>query len=359
MTASRSDVRSERHQVVIVGGGQAGLVAGFYLSRIADTLILDASGRTGDSWRNRWDSLQLFTPARYSSLPGLPFPGDPYHLPKREAVADYLETYARIFNLPIRHGAPVSRVRSTAAGFEIEAAGLAIEARHVIVATGPFQTPKIPAFARAMAPDVVQLHSSQYKNPSQLPPGDVLVVGAGNSGAQIALELSRSRTTTLAGRAVGSLPRRILGRDVFDWLWPTVMRFESDGSVGRHVRARVLRRTDALIGMTERDLSKAGVRRADRIIGVRDGKPGFADGTLSDARSIVWATGFAPDYRWIDSAPLTLDGHPIHHRGITTLRGLYFLGLRFLHRINSSLIGGVDADAAYLSHHIAQAVRAS
>lgn len=341
-----------KHDVVIIGGGQAGLAAAFHLSRQLDTLVLDAHERTGDSWRSRWDSLELFTPARYSGLPGLGFPGDPYHLPKRDAVANYLENYARVFELPIRYRARVSAVRRAGKHFEIEAGAETFETKHVVIATGPFQTPKAPAFARALSADIVQLHSSQYSSPGDLPDGESLVVGAGNSGAQIALELSRTRPTTLAGRSVGSLPRQFFGRDIFDWLWPTVMRFESDGLIGRRVRERVLRRTDALIGMTERDLERGGVRRVGRIVGVREGKPGFADGTLSDARAIIWATGFGPNFSWIESAPLDAHGQPIHVRGITSVPGLYFLGLRFLHRINSSLIGGVGADAAHLARVI-------
>jgi putative flavoprotein involved in K+ transport len=346
--------RVEQYDLVVIGGGQAGLSAGYWLQQQdIDFLIVDANARVGDVWRNRWDSLQLFTPARYSGLPGLAFPGEPYHLPKREAVADYLEWYAEVFDLPIRSSVRVNGVRRVGNSFEITTSGTTLQAENVIVATGPFQTPRVPSFASQLDPSITQLHSSEYKRPSQLPEGNVLVVGAGNSGAQIALELARTRNTVLAGRAVGSMPRRVLGRDVFDWLYLTLMRPSGDSFLGRRIRKNVLGGTDALIGMTEADLIQGGVRREGRVTGVCNGKPQLASGEVLDVAAIVWSTGFTPDFTWIDAPVFGANGYPIHRRGATSVPGLYFLGQRFLNKLNSSLIGGVGADAAHLADLVA------
>lgn len=344
-------MRTERYETIIVGAGQAGLAAGFWLSKQdMDFIIVDANARVGDVWRNRWDSLQLFTPAKYSALPGMSFPGDPYHLPTKDAVADYLEWYARVNELPVRTGVRVSSARRGDNGFEIATNGIQLEADNVIVATGAFQRPVVPGFAKQLDPGIVQLHSSDYRSPRQLRDGDALVVGAANSGAQIALEISRTRNTVLAGRPVGSYRRRVLGRDLFDWLWATVMKPGADTFVGRRIRKNILSSTDRLIGMSERDLVSSTLRRVGRVIGVHDGLPVLADGTVADVKSIVWCTGFRPDFRWIDAPVFGDDGYPRHTRGVTETPGLYFLGLRFLHRLSSSLLGGVGADAEYVAN---------
>ena len=348
-------MRIERFETVIIGAGQAGLSAGYWLSKQDnDFVILDANARVGDVWRNRWDSLQLFTPAKYSGLPGMAFPGNPYHLPTRTQVADYMEWYAQVNELPIRTGVRVSSVRRVDGFFEIETTGGQFQADNVIVATGAFQTPVVPALAKQLDVGILQVHSSGYRNPAQLPDGDVMVVGAANSGAQIALEISRTRNVILAGRSVGSFPRRVLGRDLFDWLWATVMKPGADTLLGRRIRKDVLSGTDKLIGMSEKDLVSPTLRRTGRVTGVKDGRPMLDDGSIADVRSIVWCTGFRPDFRWVDAPIFGEDGYPRHTRGVTEVPGLYFLGLRFLYRLNSSLVGGVGADA----QHVADMVRA-
>jgi putative flavoprotein involved in K+ transport len=346
--------RVERFELVIIGGGQAGLAAGYWLSRQdIDYVILDANERVGDSWRKRWDSLRLFTPARYSGLPGLPFPAAPYHLPTRNEMADYLEWYASTFELPLRPGVRVTRLARTGALFELSTNHGTFEAQNVIVATGAFQQPRIPEFAKDIDPEIRQLHSKDYRSADQLPDGDVLVVGAGNSGAQIALELSATRNVVLSGRSVGGMPRRLLGRDVFDWLWHTVMRPGADTMLGRRIRKSVLSSSDALIGMTEQDLARAGITRAGRVTGARNGQPMLEAGSVSRARSVIWCTGYRPDFSWIDAPVITPGGSPEHVRGVTSVPGLYFLGLRFLHRLNSSLVGGVGADARQVAKVLA------
>ena len=354
--------RTERYELVVIGGGQAGLALGYWLSKQdIDFIIIDANARTGDSWRQRWDSLRLFTPAKYSALPGLPIAGDPYHLPGRDEIADYLEWYAQVFDLPIRHNVRVKRVSRSATSFTIDTDGTRFEADNVVVATGPFQVPRIPDVSDRIDASIRQLHSSEYRNPAQLPDGPVLVVGAANSGAQIALELAKTREVMLAGRSVGTMPRRVLGRDVFDWLYLTMMRPTADSFIGRRMRSNILGGTDTLIGMTENDLVTGGVRRVGRVTDALKGRPVLDDGTVAEVGSIVWATGFRPDYSWIETrhpernagSVFGTDGFPIHNRGVTTTPGLYFLGLRFQHRLNSSLIGGVGEDARYIAQSIA------
>jgi len=237
--------------------------------------------------------------------------------------------------------------------FEISTDGTRFQADNFIVATGAFQVPRLPALTSEIDPAILQLHSSEYRRPEQLPDGDVLVVGAGNSGAQIALELAKTRRVMLAGRSVGSMRRRVLGRDVFDWLWHTVMRPGADTFLGRWIRQNALGSSDALIGMTEADLERGGVVRVGRVTGVTDGQPSFANGSVAGVQSVIWCTGFRPDFSWIDAPVLGDDGYPKHVRGITSIPGLYFLGLRFLYRLNSSLVGGVGADAEHVAGHIA------
>jgi putative flavoprotein involved in K+ transport len=343
----------------VIGAGQAGLAAGYHLAEhdIDFTIVTDEV-RVGDNWRKRWDSLRLFTPAKYSGLPGMPFPANPYHFADKDEVGDYLERYAERFELPVR-----MRTRATSLSrdgdrfvLHVGGSGVRLEAASVIVATGAFQQPRTPALARELAPEIHQLHSSEYKNPFTLPDGPVLVVGAGNSGAQIALELARYRKVWLAGRDTGHMPRRVLGRDVFDWIWPFMNRARTDTRLGRMVRARSKAGGDPLLGIPERALREAGVARIGRVTGVKGGLPS-CEGQVVAPNAIVWCTGFGPDYSWIDLRVAGADGYPRHERGASTDEpGLYFMGLRFQHRMNSSLVGGVDADAAWVADQVARRV---
>jgi putative flavoprotein involved in K+ transport len=349
--------RVERFDTVVIGAGQAGLAVGHHLAaRDVDFVILSDESRVGDNWRKRWDSLRLFTPARYSGLPGTPFPAMPDHLADKDEVADYLERYAERFDLPVRLNSRVQSVTSDGEHFTISLEGseTRLEAGNVIVATGAFQRPLIPAVASGISRSIVQLHSSSYRNPLALPDGPVLVVGAGNSGAQIALELAGHRKVWLAGRDTGHLPRRVLGRDIFDWIWPVLTRATLDTRLGRRLRGKATTGGDALIGIPEQDLVAAGVCRVGRLDAERGGLP-VCGGKVLEPRVIVWCTGFAPDYRWIDLPIFDESGFPRHVRGVVPeAPGLFFLGLRFQHRMASSLIGGVGLDAAYVAERAAQ-----
>lgn len=353
--APRATGRVERFGTIVVGGGQAGLAAGYHLQqRDVDFVIVDADQRIGDVWRNRWDSLRLFTPAKYSGLPGMPFPAEPMHLPDKDEVADYLERYAERFDLPVRSSTRAERLAHDGDRWVLRTSRGTLEADNVVVATGPFQRPRVPALASTLDSAIHQLRSSAYGSPFDLPEGPVLVVGAGNSGAQIALELARYRTVWLAGRDTGHVPRRLLGRDLFDWLWPIMHRFTVDTVIGRRLRRGVGGGGDALIGIPERTIVEAGIVRVGRVDDAHDGRP-VCDGEVLRPAVIVWCTGYVADYSWIDAPVLDERGWPHHARGVATgATGLFFLGLRFQHRMNSSLLGGVGADAQFVAAEVAR-----
>ena len=346
--------RTERFGTVVIGAGQAGLAAGHHLAAAdADFVMFSDEARVGDNWRKRWDSLRLFTPSRYSGLPGMPFPAPSAHLADKDEAADYLERYAERFDLPVRLNMRVTRLSCDGTRYvlSVDGASCAIEAESVVVATGAFQRPRVPTVATQLGPGILQLHSSEYRHPFALPDGPVLVVGAGNSGAQIALELARHRKVWLAGRDTGHMPRRLLGRDVFDWIWPVLRHATLDTRVGRRMRARA-HWGDALIGIPERTLRDAGVERVGRVGEVRDGLPVCGERAM-EPTVVIWCTGFRPDYSWIDLPIFGTDGYPRHVRGVVAdAPGLFFLGLRFQHRLNSSLIGGVGEDAAFIAARV-------
>jgi len=346
------------YDVIVVGAGQAGLAAGHFLARTGLRFaLLEAGEAIGHSWRNRWDSLRLFTPARYNALPGMAFPGPRYSLPGKDDVADYLASYARRFRLPVSLQTSAKALQRRDRRFVLATNnGRTLESTAVIVATGANQRPRVPAFAAAIESRIAQLHSCEYRRPSQLPEGKVLVVGAGNSGAQIAIELARSgREVVLAGPETGSLPRRLLGRDIYDWLWPTLMRPTVESRIGRRLMRGRLFSGDPLIGLSAKDVALPGLARVGRVIASHGGLPRLADGrVVKDLAAIVWCTGFRPDYEWIELPAMGLDGYPEHRRGIArNVPGLGFLGMRFQYRVGSALLGGVGGDAAHVVDRIA------
>ena len=353
----------ESLDVIVIGGGQAGLAVGRYLARHGlRFVILEAHARLGDSWRRRWDALRVFTSARYSGLPGMPFPAPAHSFPAKDEVADYLEIYAREMALPVQLGVRVerlSRVPGGDRGYVVDAGNLRFEAEQVVVATGAYHEPKIPEFAGQLDGGIVQLHSSEYRNRSQLKAGNVLVVGAGNSGAEIAFDAAREHRTWLSGRDTGQMPFDINGkvaRLVDPVFWFLANRVLTMGTpVGRRAMPRLRSHGAPLERVRPADLAAAGVVRTHaRTVGTRDGLPMLDDGRVLDVSNVIWCTGFRPDFGWIDVPLMGDDGWPVHDRGVATMApGLYFLGLPFLYSLASPLIGGVGRDARYVADRIA------
>lgn len=352
----------ERFETIVVGGGQAGLAVGYHLAkRGLPFVILDANDQIGSAWRNRWDSLRLFTPGRYSALPGMPFPGTPHAFPTKDEVADYLEAYAARFELPVRTAVRVDRLTRDGGRFALSAGERRFESDNVIVAMATHQVPWVPPVAPELDPGVVQLHAADYRNPYQLREGGALVVGVGNSGAEIAVELAGSSRTWLSGRETGHVPVNIDGlvaRYVFQPLLFGLIGHHIltvNTPVGRRVRPRLLAHGAPLVRIKPKDLAAARVERVPRVVGVRDGLPVLEDERALDVGNVIWCTGFRPDFSWIDLPVFDDDRRePIHHRGIVDSKpGLYFVGLFFLYAMSSGFFRGVGRDAGYVVKSIA------
>ena len=341
---------SARRDVIVIGGGQAGLAIGHHLAAQGrDFLILEAASEPAATWRERWDSLVLFTPVRNNSLPGTRFPGDPDHYPTRDEVVAYLEGYAS--RLPVELNSRVTAVRQADAGFVVEAGGRLYEADQVVIATGPFQVPFVPAIASRLNPDVTQLHSTEYRNPASLPPGRVLVVGGGNTGFQIAEELAASHEVHLAiGSRQTPLPQRIFGRDLFRYLEKLgLMRTSVETRLGSRLQHR-----DALIGSSPRSIRRRGVRVHPRALDASGSQLTFKDGERLSVDGVIWASGFRVDHSWVHVPVFDETGRAQHRRGVTSAPGLYFLGLQWQYTRGSALLGWVKDDA----HHIAEQIAA-
>ena len=355
----------EACQVVVIGAGQAGLSVGYCLARLGlSFVILEAEPRVGDSWRNRWDSLRLFSPAKYDGLVGLPFPAPSFSFPTKNEMGDYLEAYAKHFDLPVRTSARVKRVSRDGSQYVVDTGDRLFRTDHVVVAMATFQAPRVPAFASALDPEIVQLHSRDYRNTKQLRAGDVLIVGAGNSGAEIAIEVGRSsRHTWLSGRHPGHVPFRVdsgVARLVLPVLFRVVFHriLTVDTPMGRRARPRVIAKGGPLIRVKPADLDAAGVERSPRVTGVRGGKPLLADGRVLDVANVIWCTGFHPGFSWIDLPTVNgEDGEPLHERGVVPGEpGFYFVGLHFLYAFSSAMIHGVSRDAERIAGVIGKRV---
>jgi putative flavoprotein involved in K+ transport len=345
------DPAPERFDVAVVGAGQAGLAAGHFLStQDRSCVILDSARSLGAAWAGRWASLVLFTPRRDDSLPGLAFPGDPDGYPSGDEVVSYLNLYARTFALPVELGSRVWSMTKEADRFVLELADRTIEADAVVVATGPFQAPRVPRFAADLAPETFQVHSAEYNAPEEIPGGTVLVVGGGNTGFQIASELSATHDVHLSiGSRQASLPQRLLGRDLFWWLRKAgVLATTVDSKRGRRLSSR-----DALIGSGRRALRRQGVTFERRATGASGDRITLADDSELTVDAVIWAMGFELDHYWIQLPVTTAAGGIRHHRGVTDIPGLYFLGLPWQHTRGSALLGWVGDDAEYIAAQIA------
>ena len=348
----------EKFETIVIGGGQAGLAVGYYLKkRGRPFVILDSNDRIGGSWRTRtWDSLRLFTPARYDGLPGWPFPAPGWSYPTAREAADYLEAYAARFDLPVRTGMTVDRLTEDDGRFVVECGERRFEADRVVVATGFYGKPSVPDFAPELDPRIV--HSSEYRDPSQLRPGGVLLVGAGNSGADIGMEVCATHPTWLSGRDKGQVPVKIESRSarfVLPVLWfiaSHVLTVKTP--LGRKVRPHVLSEGAPRIRVKSKDLLAAGVESVPKTIGMRDGLPVLEDGRVMDVANVIWCTGFRQDFSWIEVPVFGEDSEPMQKRGVASKPGLYFLGLDFLYSFVSENVGGVGRDAKHIARHIAQ-----
>jgi putative flavoprotein involved in K+ transport len=354
----------ETVDTVVVGAGQAGLAtARELLARGRDCIVLERNAAVGDGWRQQYDSLRLYTPAAHDALPGLRFPGDPRVFPGKDDVAAYLAAYAARFDLPVRLGVRVENVCAAgdSQGFVVTTDHGVIACRNVVVATGTFgRSPHVPAFAADLDPGILQLHSSQYRRPSQLREGPVLVVGASHSGCDIAYELAQGRPTTLAGRDCGQLGVRwdspavhaLFPLLLFAWRHVLTRRTP----MGRKAMAGIRHHGGPMLRVKREDLAARGVdRRLDRVTGVTDGRPTLADGSVLDVPNIVWATGFEQRFDWLDLPAIGDDGWPREFRGVAQdVPGLYFCGLSFQYSFASMVLPGVGRDAAYVAGHIAR-----
>lgn len=353
------------YETVVIGGGQSGLAAGHHLARRGvDFVVLEGADRIGDVWRSRWESLRLYSPAKYDTLPGMRFSGPGHAFPTARQMGDYLESYAAHEGLPIRTGVTATRVRAGSDGYVVETSAGPIAARQVIVATGPFQHPYVPDVAGELDPAIRQIHSADYRRPEQLADGPVLVVGLGHSGADLAHEAAvAGHRTIVAGTAKGQLPFSVDSRRA-RITWP-VMRVLATNlltlrtPIGRKMAPMVRLGGGPLLRYRRQELLAAGVElRSSRLVGARDGRPMLADGSVHDVATVVWCTGFRPDFSWVEPATLDEHGWPLQERGLATgAPGLYFLGTPFLFGFTSMLVLGADRDAGFVADAIAQAAR--
>ncbi len=350
----------ERVETAVIGAGQAGLSVGHHLAtRDRPFVILDEQKRVGDNWRRHYDSLRLYSPGCRDGLPGMPFPADTWHFPTRDEFADYLEQYARRFALPVRCATRIERIARNGDSWVVDCGGRPIEAENVVIATGTFGRPHIPQFAPDLDPGILQLHSSEYKRPSQLRDGPVLVVGAAHSGADVAIEVAREHETILCGRDTGELPFDIEGRAarLFGWrvvsfLFHHVLTLRTP--IGRHLRPEVRAHGGPLLRYKRKDLAAAGVERVtERATGARNGKPVLGEDRVVDIANVIWCTGFKHDFSWIEPLTTGADGYPEERRGVVpSAPGLFFAGLAFQYAFSSMLVQGAGRDAEHIVKRI-------
>lgn len=345
---------------LVIGGGQAGLVMGYYLSKAGISYqIIESNSRIGDSWKKRYDSLVLFTPRSHSTLPGLNVPGEKDGYPIKDEIADYLEDYANHFGLPVILETRIISLEQSDSGrfVAITDSGNEIYCRSMIIATGAFQLPNIPKISRNFSKDVLQFSTESYKRPDQIPSGTVLVVGDGATGRQIALELAKNHQVILAcGRKKFLVPDRILGKSIFWWMEKLGLLTASRQSI---IEKKIMRNDSfPARGLDSKRLKKTGVIISSRLIEVSGHKVSFSDGQTAEVNSVVWATGYRDDTDWIKIQEVKDEkGNFIHQQGISLVRGLYFIGRDWQWTVGSALLLGVGADASFLVSHIERAVK--
>lgn len=350
---------SEHIETLIIGGGQAGLAVGYQLKRSGRPfLILDANARVGDSWRKRWDTLRVFTPAKYNGLPGMRFPAPSLSFPTKDAVGDFQAAYAARFQLPLRTSTRVDGLSRDGDRYVVTAGKSTFLADNVVIATGACQIPKVPPFGSELKPEIHQLHSSAYRGPGSLREGDVLVVGTGNSGAEVGFEVSRTHTVWVAGSNPREVPVRhgafaaAFALPMIRFLGTYVLNV--DTPMGRKAQPDFIRHGAPLIRVKTKDLIAAGAKRVPRVVGVRDGLPLLADDRVLDVANVIWCTGFRTDFDWVHLPAFGDDGRPVQYRGVArSLPGLYFLGLEFQYAATSGVLPGIVRDARYVAQHIA------
>lgn len=347
------------HHTIVIGGGQAGLTVGYELQQKGiDFLILDSAQQIGDSWRNRWDSLLLFTPARFNGLPGMPFPAPARAYITKDEVADFLQEYASFHDLPVRSNTRVTSVTSSENGFAVETETHTYRSQNVVVAMADYQKPGVPGFAPDLSPDIIQMHSSQYRNTAQLQDGPTLVVGIGNSGADIGLEVARNGETYISGNVGAVIPWHLeswFGRYVGVSLvrWALVRVLNTGTPIGRRLRPKMLEGHPPLVRVKPKDLTDAGATMVPRVKGVRNGLPELEDDRTLDVANVIWCTGFRPGFDWIKMPIFGGDGRPSHERGVVPAQpGLYFCGLYFLHAVWSETLSGMPTDALHIVDHL-------
>jgi len=350
------NTKSENLKVIVIGAGQAGLSTGYFLSKLnIPFVILDANDRVGDSWRKRWDSLRLFTPAKFDGLAGMPFPALKNYFPTKDEMGDYLESYAKHLKLPVKTGVRVDSLSKEGDFYCVSSGDQQFQAEHVVVAMSNYQTPNVPAFSKDLNPDIVQIHSFNYKDQSQLRDGGVLVVGAGNSGAEIALESAKNNHQVwLSGRDTGHIPfniestlsKIILVRLVIRFLFYRVLT--TGTPIGKKARPKVISQGGPLIRIKPKQFDEAKIKRVGRVKRVQKGLPMLENGEILDVKNVVWCTGFNHTFPWID-IPVYKGKELMQKRGVVDKeRGLYFVGQHFLYSLSSAMVHGVERDAKYV-----------